>query len=90
MGDLGQALFIRSCHEDVIFTRKSHNCDGTAFVQGDSAGGSKLTEQTLRIFAVLKYLNCYGEILTDFKVSAYSEERKISSKETWCLKVYKF
>ena len=31
----------------MILTRKSHNCAGTAFVQGDSAGGSKLTEQTL-------------------------------------------
>ena len=49
LGDLGQALFIRSCHEDVIFTRKSHNCAGTAFVQGDSVGGSKLTEQTLKL-----------------------------------------
>ena len=39
--------FVRSCHEDVIFTRKSHNWAGTAFVQGDSVGGSKLTEQTL-------------------------------------------
>ena len=46
LGDLGQALFKRACHEDVIFTRKSHNCAGTAFVQGDSVGGSKLTEQT--------------------------------------------
>ena len=46
LGDLGQALFIRSCHENVIFTRKSHNCAGTAFVQGDSVGGSKLTKQT--------------------------------------------
>ena len=26
---------------------KSHNCAGNAFVQGDSVGGSKLTEQTL-------------------------------------------
>ena len=42
-----QALFVRSCHEDVIFTRKSHECAGTAFVQGDPAGGSKLIEQTL-------------------------------------------
>ena len=47
-GDLGQALFIRSCHEDAFFTRKSHNCAETAFAQGDSAGGSKLTEQTLQ------------------------------------------
>ena len=37
---------IRSCHEDVILTRNSHNCAGTAFVQGNSAGGSKLIEQT--------------------------------------------
>ena len=48
LDDLGQALFIRSCHKDVIFTRKSHNCAGTAFVQGNSAGGSKLIEQTLK------------------------------------------
>ena len=31
----------------MILTRKSHNCAGTAFVQGNSAGGSKLIEQTL-------------------------------------------
>ena len=34
LGDFGQALVIRSGHEDVILTRKSHNCAGTAFVQG--------------------------------------------------------
>ena len=43
MGSFGQAL----CHEDLILTRKSHNCAGIAFIQGDSAGGSKLSEQTL-------------------------------------------
>ena len=43
----GQALCIRSCHEDLILTRKNHNCSGIAFIQGDSAGGSKLIEQTL-------------------------------------------
>ena len=32
----------------MILTRKSHNCAGTAFVQEDSAGGSKLIEQTLQ------------------------------------------
>ena len=48
LGDLGHALFMRSCHEDVIFTRKSHDCAGTEFVQEDSAGGSKLIEQALR------------------------------------------
>ena len=43
LGNFGQA----SCHEDLILTRKSHNCSGIAFIQGDSAGGSKLIEQTL-------------------------------------------
>ena len=47
LGDCGQALFIRSCHEDVILTRKSHNFAWTAFVQGDSRGGSKLIERNL-------------------------------------------
>ena len=49
LGNFGQALCIRLCHEDLILTRKSHNCAGMAFIQGDSAGGSKLTEQTLWI-----------------------------------------
>ena len=31
------------------FHKKEPNCSGTAFVQGDSAGGSKLIEQTLSI-----------------------------------------
>ena len=44
----GQALCIRSCHEDLILTRKSHNCSGIVFIQGESAGGSKLIEQTIR------------------------------------------
>ena len=48
MGDFGQALFISWYHEDAILTGKSRNCAGTAFVQGDSADGSKLTEQTLK------------------------------------------
>ena len=47
MGHSGQALCIRLCHEDMILTRKSHNCAGIAFIQGDSAGGSKLIEQNL-------------------------------------------
>ena len=33
----------------MILKRKSHNCAGTAFVQGDSADRSKLIEQTLNI-----------------------------------------
>ena len=50
LGDLGQALFIRSCHENVILARKMGNWAGTAFSQGDSAGGSKLIEQSLNVF----------------------------------------
>ena len=46
LGNFGQALCLRSCHENLILTRKSHNCSGIAFIQGDSAGGSKLSEQT--------------------------------------------
>ena len=53
LGNFRQALCIRSCHEDLVLTRKSHNCPhncaGIAFIQGDSAGGSKLIEQTLHI-----------------------------------------
>ena len=47
LGDFKQALCIRSCHEDLILTRKSHNCDEIAFIQGDSANGSKLTENSI-------------------------------------------
>ena len=49
LGNFGQVLCIRSCHENLIMTRKSHNCSGIAFIQGDSdsAGGSKLIEQTV-------------------------------------------
>ena len=47
LGNFGQALCIRLCHEDLILTSKSHNCAGIAFIQGDSAVGSKLIEQTL-------------------------------------------
>ena len=45
LGNFGQALRIKSCYEDLILTRKSHNCSGIAFIQGDSAGGSELIEQ---------------------------------------------
>ena len=48
LGNFGQALCIRSCHKDLILKRKSHDCSGIAFIQGDSAGGSKLIEETLR------------------------------------------
>ena len=46
MGNFGQALCIRSCHEDPILTRKSHNCAGvrSKFLGGegvvDGEGGS--------------------------------------------------
>ena len=48
LGNFGQALSIRSCHEDLILKRKGRNCAGIAFIQGDSAGNSKFIEQTLR------------------------------------------
>ena len=54
LGDFGQALLIRSYNKDVILTRNSHNCAGTAFVQGDSASGSKFIEQTLRCLTTEK------------------------------------
>ena len=47
LGNFRQALCIRSCHEDLILTRKSHNCDRITFIQENSADGSKLIEQTL-------------------------------------------
>ena len=47
LGNFGQALCIRSCHKDLILTRRSNNCFGIAFIQGDSAGGSKFIEQTI-------------------------------------------
>ena len=47
LGDFGQTLFIRLCHEDVILAINSPNCTGKAFVQGDSAGASNLIEQSL-------------------------------------------
>ena len=47
LGNFGQASCSRSCHEDLILTRKSHYWTMIAFVQVDSAGGSKLIEQTL-------------------------------------------
>ena len=50
LGNFGQALCIRSYHEDLILTWKSHNCSGIAFIQEDSAGGSKLIKQTLPMF----------------------------------------
>ena len=31
------------------FSQENNNCVGTAFVQGDSVGGSKLTEQTILV-----------------------------------------
>ena len=31
------------------FSQENNNCAGTAFVQGDSVGGSKLTEQTILV-----------------------------------------
>ena len=53
LGNFGQALCIRLCHEDMILTRKSHNCAGIEFIQGDSAGGSKLIEQKILVLTIV-------------------------------------
>ena len=47
LGNFGQALRIRSCDEDLILTKKSHNCAGIAFIEGDSARDSNLIKQTI-------------------------------------------
>ena len=52
LGNFGQALCIKSCHEDLILTRISHNYAGIGFIQEGSAGGSKLSEQTLQETAI--------------------------------------
>ena len=70
-GDVGQELFTRSCYEDVILTKKSHNCAGTAFVQGDSAGGSKLIEQTLRAAVILVYQEMVHVVFLDLNFANY-------------------
>ena len=57
MDNFGQALCIRSCHEDLILTRKTHNCSGIAFIQGDSAGGSKLIEQSILKDGLVQYVS---------------------------------
>ena len=60
LGNFGQAMLIRSCHEDVIFARKRHNCSGTAFVQGGSAGSSKLIEYTLWSISFSPHTSVYA------------------------------
>ena len=66
LGNFGQALCIRSCHEDVILTRTSHNCTGIAFIRGDSAGGSKLIEQTLCTIVLSEILCSQNRLLLFF------------------------
>ena len=46
-------MCIRSCHEDLILTRKSHNCAGITFIQGNSADGSKLIDFTCKLQKML-------------------------------------
>ena len=58
LGNFGQSLCIRSCHEDLILTRKSHNCAGIAFIQGDPARGSELSEQTLLPSVNSRWFEC--------------------------------
>ena len=49
-------------------TRESHNCAGIGFIQGDSAGGSKLVEQTLSISIVLSDFNIILSLWIIFNV----------------------
>ena len=97
-GNFGQALCIRSCHEDLILTRKSHNCFGIAFIQGDSAGGSKLIEQTILTFKLnllpeyhsVFYVTLHGNLVSQH-LQTYGrifylldfEVPELSS--TWCI-----
>ena len=70
LGDFGQAMWMRSCHEDMILIRRSHNCTGTACVQGDSASCSNLTEQTLIswIYTTARLLTLpYFQIMSIFR-----------------------
>ena len=64
LGDFGRELFIGPCHEDVVLTRKSHSCDRTAFVSGNSAGGSKLKKQALQHLVMSVVLICYLGLIT--------------------------
>ena len=56
---LGEALFQNACHQDPIKQTNTHNCVGIEKFQGDTAGGSKLIEQTLLSWSViLSSLTC--------------------------------
>ena len=52
LGNVGQELCIRSCHEDLILTRKRHNCSSIGFIQVGLCSGSKLIEQTFHCCSV--------------------------------------
>ena len=59
----------------MILTRKSYNCTGTAFVQGDSAGGSKFIEQTSPVLMfVYTHFNVPPTRITDL-VRNVSDEK---------------
>ena len=71
LGNFGQALCIRSWHEDLILIRKSHNCSGIEFIRGDTAGGLKLIEQTLNTFTQ-NPLESFSDVSESHKTSANS------------------
>ena len=77
LGNFGQALCFRSCHEDLISKRKSHNCAGIAFIQEDAAGGSKLIEQTLLLKMHKKHTRFYRFLLFT--------PVPIEKSQFWCL-----
>ena len=78
LGNFEPALCIRLCHEDLILTRKSHNCVGIAFIQGTSMGfpyGTLIVSilyaeylfYIILIFILyLKYLFCISNVCSIF------------------------
>ena len=86
LGSFGQALCTRSCHEDLLLTWKSHNCAKIAFIQGESAGDSKLSEQTLAdvVFAYLHF-NIPLTSLIGLAVEMYRMKRLLNFLETYTL-----
>ena len=66
---LGKALFLNACHQDAIKQTNTHNCVGIEKFQGDTAGGSKLIEQTLlswtcnTLFSHLLFINSISSCL---------------------------
>ena len=82
LGNFGQTL----CHEDLILTRKSHSCSGIAFIQGESAGGSKLIEQTLIYCSSPTQIACTGLVYSTAREGQDGRLCDISSNS--CVKLW--